>query len=363
MADRHQNVDSRLMKFHILPRVRVFVGVTLCIAGAGAASAQGSSRSAGPATVTTTSTPQPGPAAEVRPRPPLRGRRALVAFQTAPFPYRGTVPPEGKPFLDVDAQGRLGRQSPRTGNVFWEDETYSDSRVLLYLPRHFSAAREARIVLYLHGNGSRLVRDVERRQAVLHQVQASGANVVLVAPQLAVDAADSSPGKFWQPGAFAAFLDEAAGHLARLAGRDRAPVDAFKRAPVVIVAYSGGYLPAAWALHHGGADDRIAGVVVLDGLYGEEAKFADWLARRPTAFFLSAYGPSSEAGNAALRVLLEGRTIQTLASLAGRVSAGSVTFLPVARPIPHHDFVTHAWAPDPVADVLARLPRDRQRRR
>ena len=36
---------------------------------------------------------------------------------------------------------------------------------------------------------------------------------VLVAPQLAVDAPDSSAGKFWSPGGFAAFLNEAGGKL------------------------------------------------------------------------------------------------------------------------------------------------------
>ena len=34
--------------------------------------------------------------------------------------------------------------------------------------------------------------------------------------------------------------------------------------------------------------------------------------------------------------------------------AGSVTFLP-AGPISHRDFVTHAWADNPVKDVLLRL--------
>ena len=53
-------------------------------------------------------------------------------------------------------------------------------------------------------------RDVVGRQAVVDQLEASGLNAVLVAPQFAVDALDSSAGHFWLPGAFAAFMDEAA---------------------------------------------------------------------------------------------------------------------------------------------------------
>ena len=60
--------------------------------------------------------------------------------------------------------------------------------------------------------------------------------------------------------------------------------------PVVIVAYSGGYLPAAYSLAHGGARERIKGVVLLDALYGEPDKFARWIEQeRGHAFFVSAY--------------------------------------------------------------------------
>jgi hypothetical protein len=46
-------------------------------------------------------------------------------------------------------------------------------------------------------------------------------NAVLVAPQFAVNAADSSAGKFWEPNGFKRFLDEAAIQLARMYGDPR----------------------------------------------------------------------------------------------------------------------------------------------
>ena len=63
-----------------------------------------------------------------------------------------------------------------------------------------------------------LERDVHRRQQVPRQVAESGLNAVLVAPQLAVDAADSSAGRFYDAGAFRRFVEEAAVRLARLHG-------------------------------------------------------------------------------------------------------------------------------------------------
>ena len=99
----------------------------------------------------------------------------------------------------------------------------------------------------------------------------------------------SSAGNFWRPGHFATYIDEAAERLMRLYGDRRAGAH-FNQAPVVVVAYSGGYLSAAYALQRGGADHRIKGVILMDALYGDEDKFAGWVAaRRRQAFLLSAY--------------------------------------------------------------------------
>ena len=68
--------------------------------------------------------------------------------------------------------------------------------------------------MFFHGNQATLTRDVLERQQTARQLAQSDLNAVLVAPQLAVDAADSSAGNFWRPGAFAQFLDEAESKLA-----------------------------------------------------------------------------------------------------------------------------------------------------
>ena len=70
------------------------------------------------------------------------------------------------------------------------------------------------MVVFFHGHGANLARDVRDRQQVPAQITAAGTNAVLVAPQFAVDAADSSAGKFWEPNGFRRFLDEAAVKLA-----------------------------------------------------------------------------------------------------------------------------------------------------
>ena len=144
------------------------------------------------------------------------GKIGIVIFDNAPFPYIGTVPSDGNgddlPFLDAQEGSRRGHTSAR-GGIYWENETYSDRRSLLYIPQGFDIRKPAAIVVYFHGNRALLARDVVDRQQVPRQLAESHLNAVLVAPQFARDALDSSAGGFWQPGAFARFLREAADRL------------------------------------------------------------------------------------------------------------------------------------------------------
>jgi hypothetical protein len=289
----------------------------------------------------------------VRSGPLARGRSKLVAFETAPFPYAGLVPRTKRPFLDVEENGRRGHRTG-AGRIYWEDETYSDNQVLLHLPKGFDVRRPSLLIVFFHGHGARLADDVYLRQKVPAQLTASGVNAALVAPQLAVNAADSSAGRFWEPGAFARFLGEAAQHLARLHG-DRRSVRSFASMPVVIVAYSGGYLTTAWSVHHGGLGNRLQGVVLFDALYGEVETFADWITTQKTAFFISTYSRSTEGRNTQLQKVLADRQIPFTTALEPRLVPGSIAFLPAPKEAQHRDFLTQAWVDAPLKDLLARL--------
>ena len=281
-------------------------------------------------------------------------RNALVPFDTSPFPYRGVAPKTGTPFLDVAEGERRGRNAPR-GGVLWEDTTYNDRRVLLSIPRGFDIRKPSMIVVFFHGNGATLTRDVRNRQQVPRQIVQSGRNAVLVAPQFAVNAADSSAGRFWEPGAFAQFMSEAADRLTRLHGNARArPV--FERAPVVIAAYSGGYHPLAFVLSVGGATERIRGVFLLDALYGDHDRYLEWLAGKPEAFFVSTYGPLVKPQNEEFRKQLTERGIGFTTHFPPHLVPGINAFLDVGAEVKHNDFVTQAWSADPLKVLLSRVP-------
>ena len=285
---------------------------------------------------------------------PLKeARTKLVPFETAPFPYSGKERGTEQAFLNVSDGERKGHRSWR-GGVYWANETYGDNRVLMHIPKGFNANRPGVMIVFFHGHRATLQRDVWQRQQVPAQISASGINAVLVAPQFAVDAADSSPGKFANPGAFARFLDEAAKQLARLQN-DPAAERTFAKMPVVLVAYSGGYVPAAWAIHAGGVSNRVQGVVLLDALYGELDKFIPWITKSNRGFFVSAFTGSTRRQNTTLEHILAEKNIAYSTILDGRKWRQGVTFLATDPGVNHRDYVTRSWTENPIKDVLARL--------
>jgi hypothetical protein len=282
---------------------------------------------------------------------------AFAEFKNSAFPYHGVIPAsedtgKSRPFMDVDENGRLGHSSPR-GGVLWEDTTYNDRRVLLAASTGFNPNAPGALVVFFHGNNATLERDVIQRQQIVRQLTQASLNAALVAPQMAVDARDSSAGNFWRPGAFAQFLDEAETKLAAL--YPQSSRYAFRRMPVILVAYSGGYLPAAYSLAYGGAGDRIRGVVLFDALYGEPDKFAQWIeSQTGHAFFVSAFSGSSKSGNLEMQARLERNGVHTQTGLPDRLRPGVVAFID-AGDVSHDDFVNVAWTSDPLRDVLSRV--------
>jgi len=305
------------------------------------------------------------PAVKTPPADPLAIVKSPVvrmqAFNHAPFPYDGPGEDGRRPFYDaVDALRRRGHRTA-SGDVLMEGVTYSDNRVLMYVPGGFDPRRPALMVVFFHGHGSIIERTVMNDTDLPRQISESGANAVLVAPQFAYDAADSSPGKFWRPGAFARFIDEAATRLAQLMTPQGADVrrlsGVFNQTPVMLVAFSGGYKPAAYVLARGGAAHRIHSVVLLDALYDEEDKFAAWFAgARPRAFLASLYTESTAANQARLRDLLAKRRIASASSLPASLSRGSAIFVAAGGIDRHARFVLEGPPRDPVKAVLAATP-------
>jgi hypothetical protein len=286
-------------------------------------------------------------------RPAREDQTTLVSLKSSAFPYLGNNPRTDEPFLNISRGDRRGHRG-YGGRVYWQDETYNDNRVLMHVPENFDVRKPGVIVVFFHGNGATLERDVRDRQFVPQQISDSGVNAVLLAPQLAVDAADSSAGKFWQPGGLKRFVTESAEHLATLYGDPRA-AKAFANMPVIIVGYSGGFVPAAWSLEVGGLGNRVRGVFLLDAVYGELDKFASWIEKNRTGFFVSAYTRYTKRHDNELIQMLKEKDIAISDDLDGPLRPGSVVFVETPEGVTHRDYVTQAWTENPLKEVLVKM--------
>ena len=286
-------------------------------------------------------------------RPAKEDQTTLVSLKSSAFPYLGNNPRTDEPFLNISKDGRRGHRG-MGGRVFWQDETYNDNRVLMHVPEGFDVRKPGVIVVFFHGNGATLERDVRDRQQVPQQISDSGVNAVLLAPQLAVDAADSSAGKFWQPGGLKRFVTESADHLAELYGDPRA-AKAFANMPVIIVGYSGGFVPAAWSLEVGGLGNRVRGVFLLDAVYGELDKFASWIENNRSGFFVSAYTHYTKRHDHELMQMLKEKGIAISEDMNGPLRPGSVVFVETPEGVTHRDYVTQAWTENPLKEVLVKM--------
>ena len=259
----------------------------------------------------------------------------LVAFANAPFPVAATT------------AGFLSKKpAHRTG-------TFSDPRALIHIPKGFDIDAPGVMVVFYHGHGATLRRDVYKRQRVPQQITESGVNAVVVAPQFAVNARSSNPGKLSRKGGLRRFLDEVAIQLADEHGAPGAR-EVFAKMPVIVVAYSGGYEPAAWSVSRGGLGKRLKGLVLLDALYGHTDRFANWIASDRSAFLINAYaGGSPRRNSQKLKAILRDKGVSYKTELNGQLRPGSVTFLSAVTS--HRSYVTRAWTPSPIADVLRRM--------
>ncbi len=290
------------------------------------------------------------------PQPLKEGKTQLVAFNASAFPYR-SVDPGSKQAVPRREERQASAAIPAcAATVYWEEPTYSDRRSLLYLPPGFDPQRPVLIVLYFHGQGATLERDVIVRQAVPRQIAESGPEHRPGGAAARLDAADSSAGNFWKPGHFAAYVDEAAERLMRLygdraagrqlqprAGRGRGlqrrlPVGGLCARPRRRQPSRQGRDPDGCALWRRGQVRGLDGGAPAAGLPAQRLH------------------RSTKDENAPCRACSTRSACPTPRPCRRRLNPGTVAFVPCGGLDMHGDFVTRAWRPDPLKAALAMIP-------
>ncbi len=254
---------------------------------------------------------------------------------------------------------------------------FDDTRSLLHVTPHFDPNRPFVVIAFFHGWCATLTHrigghryHVVETYRLIEQVDDSGLNAVVVAPQFARDAdADvvampGHPGRFSEPGAFARFVDEATAHIA---GRRGDEPERYGRAPILLASFSGGYRAAAKVLTVGGVSDRVIGFIGLDTIYGETEAFASWFAAHHRHAFIAAVytggrehdfasaGPTLALARTLSDMELPG--VRVYASLPRTLRPGIAAFRHVGDPVRHLDLVAAGWPrfDRPLRRLLARV--------
>jgi len=155
---------------------------------------------------------------------------------------------------------------------------HRDPSVIVFVPHHHRTGADVGLVVHFHGHNTTAERAIVAHQ-LREQLDDSKQNAILVVPQLAVLAPDSSAGKLEAPGGFARLLQNV---LATLDAREvrtllgpAAVPPAARVGRVCVSAHSGGYHAAACAVRD--TSVPVHEVFLFDALYAETDVFRDWV--------------------------------------------------------------------------------------
>lgn len=303
--------------------------------------------------------------------------RRTVLTALASLPLLATTTPAGaaetglRPRLKSLAQDELGTtltlglpEAPFAGIG------HGDDSVIVFVPKRyrFRDGEGVSALVHFHGHNTSAERAIAAH-ALREQLVESRQNALLVVPQLALLAPDSSCGRLALRRGLARLLGSALSTTARAgknALRDARFPERAELGRVCLSAHSGGYHAAACSLREGGVE--VSETYLFDALYAEKEVFRDWvLARRSdpatsrhklVSYFLA--GAPTESMNHGLRSDLERKGVLVAQELReGALSrrelshAGAV----FVRTGSNHSAVT--WETNALRDVLyaSMLPR------
>ena len=149
-------------------------------------------------------------------------------------------------------------------------EHYSDSSVLLIIPKQLKTTKTVDLVFWFHGWHNNIDTAAEFYK-LTRQFIASRRNAVLVLAETAKNSPDSYGGKLEQPGMFRELTDDVL-HVLKKGGFVS---DRVKAGNIVLAGHSGAFRVIAYILQNGQVP--VQEVFLFDALYAEVDKYQYWL--------------------------------------------------------------------------------------
>lgn len=154
--------------------------------------------------------------------------------------------------------------------LYTSAEHYSDSSVLLIIPKQLKKSNTVDLVFWFHGWRNNIDTAAEF-YSLTRQFLASGRNAVLVLAETTKNAPDSYGGKLEQPGMFRLLTDDVL-HVLKKGGYVS---EHTKAGNIVLAGHSGAFRVIAYILQNG--QEPVQEVFLFDALYAEVDKYQEWL--------------------------------------------------------------------------------------
>lgn len=160
---------------------------------------------------------------------------------------------------------------------------YSDSSILIYIPKHFSPGKRINFVFWFHGWGNNIDSACNQFK-LIEQFESSGRNAVFVFPEGPKDAPDSYGGKLEKPPVFQQLVKEVYEKLAK--EKIIKPLSAFNlgQCDISLAGHSGAYRVISRIINQ----SPIQEVILFDAMYGGNDAYLTWIAK-PEHRFIHIY--------------------------------------------------------------------------
>ncbi len=194
------------------------------------------------------------------------GETGIFSMENAPFPHESRK--DGHTYKN---------------RFFSAEEHYSDSSVALFIPKGYEAGERIHLLYYFHGWGNNIRKAMDEFH-LREMVAGSEKNVIMVFPEGPKNASDSTCGRLEEEGAFRALTDEVLGKL-----QEEGRIPHGNLGDVALSGHSGAYRVIARGLEHGGLEDHVSDVYLLDASYALTESYIDWIERREDGHFRSVF--------------------------------------------------------------------------
>lgn len=159
----------------------------------------------------------------------------------------------------------------KNGKTYTFMENYSDNSVIVFIPKNYDKISKVDLVFFFYGwfNSNYYTASTTD---LIQQFIESRKNAVLVFPAMAKFAPDSFEGNFKQSGVFENYVNELIDSL-----KSNSYINSSSLGNIILCGHSGGYKPIVSILKHGGVNENIKEVYLLDALFGEIGLIFKWI--------------------------------------------------------------------------------------